>query len=178
MPYINNTTGTTQAHQVIEEIIRFFNDTNQGWFPLDFDWLDYNFRKERRGRDSLQSCQEVIKNIIDEGGLGGERWVGGFYQDRRFRYKDAEDKVGLYGDQLDLYRSLDDTGQMIFDSALGAEVKPWDMVPDKILRTIDDLSDDMYIEQMTFREPYGLTLVGGDDQRLSIFLKQRGLPSI
>ncbi len=67
---------------------------------------------------------------------------------------------------------------MIFDSALGAEVKPWDMIPDRILRTIDDLSDDMYIEQITYRAPYSLNLVGGDDQRLSIFLKQKGLPSI
>lgn len=36
----------------------------------------------------------------------------------------------------------------------------------------------MYIEQVKFTEPYGLQLIGGDDQRLSIFLKQRGLPGI
>lgn len=36
----------------------------------------------------------------------------------------------------------------------------------------------MYIEQVTFREPYGLQLVGGDDERLDIFLTQRGLPGL
>jgi len=178
LPYENSKTGTIQAHQVVEEIIRDFNDTNQGWFPMDFGWLEYNFRKERRSSDSLQSHFEVLKNIIDEGGSGGERWVGGFYQDRRFQYKAAEDIGGLYTEHFDLYRALDDPAQMIFDSALGTEVKPWDMVPDRILKTVDDLSDDMYIEQVTFRAPYSLTLVGGDDQRLNVFLKQRGLPSI
>lgn len=36
----------------------------------------------------------------------------------------------------------------------------------------------MYIEQITFTEPYGLQLVGGDDERLDIFLTQRGLPGL
>ena len=79
----------------------------------------------------------LIKNIIDAGGLGGERWVGGFYQNRMFQYKEAEDFLGLYSDHFNLYRSLDDPAQMIFDSALGTEIKPWDMVPDRILKTVD-----------------------------------------
>ncbi len=107
LPYINSTTGSIQANQKIEEILRFFNDINQGWLPLDFGWLDYNFRKERRSSDSLQPCEEVIRNIINEGGLGGERWVGGFYQDRNFLYKQAEDILGLYSEHFNLYRSLD-----------------------------------------------------------------------
>lgn len=36
----------------------------------------------------------------------------------------------------------------------------------------------MYVEQVTYREPYGLQLVGGDDERLEVFLAQRGLPSL
>lgn len=35
--------------------------------------------------------------------------------------------------------------------------------------------DLMYIEQVKFTEPYGLQLTGGDDQRLDVFLAQRGL---
>lgn len=178
LPYIDTHTGKIQAHQVIEEVLRYFNSQNQGWFPMDFSWLDYNFRTARRGADSLQSCYEVINNIILEGGLGGERWVGGFYQNRMFTYKAAEDVAGLYSADFDLYRALSDTAQFIYDSATATEVKPWDMIPDRILRTVDDLSDDMYVEQATFREPYQLQLVGGDDERLSIFLKQRGLPGL
>ena len=138
LPYIPVIkTGSIQAHEVIREILEYFNNINQGWLPQSFDWLDYNFRLERRGYDSLQSCQEVIKNIINEGGLGGERWVGGFYQDRNFLYKAAEDKLGLYSEHFDLQHTLADSQQFIFDSVLGTEVKPWDMVPDRILRTLD-----------------------------------------
>ncbi len=36
----------------------------------------------------------------------------------------------------------------------------------------------MYIEQITYTEPYVLRLIGGDDQRLAVFLAQRGLPGI
>lgn len=139
LPYINNATGYIQAHQVIEEVIRYFNSQNQGWFPMDFGWLDYNFRTAQRGSDSLQTCYEIINNIILEGGSGGERWVGGFYQGRKFSYKPAEDFQGLYADEVDLYRSLSDPAQFIYDSATGTEVKPWDMVPDRILRTVDIL---------------------------------------
>jgi hypothetical protein len=143
LPYIvggaagPSSTVVIQAHQAIQEVLRYFNDINQGWLPLDFSWMDYNFRTAWRGGDSLQSCYEIINNIILEGGLGGERWVGGFYQNRKFVYKAAEDKLGLYSEEFDLYRSLSDPAQFIYDSATGTEVKPWDMVPDRILRTVD-----------------------------------------
>ncbi|MGH7273417.1 MAG: hypothetical protein ACREIQ_03010, partial [Nitrospiria bacterium] len=122
----------------------------------------------------------VIVGVIQEGGQGGERWVGGFYQDRQFIYKPAEDVAGLYGVEFQLYQALSDPGQFIFDAATGTEVKPWDMLPDMILHTTDSNvggeKDLMYIEQITFNEPYGLQLVGEDDQRLNVFLAQRGLP--
>lgn len=137
LPYINDVSGRIQSHQVVEEVLRYFNSQNQGWLPMDFGWMDYNFRLSRRGADSLQSCYEVINNIVLEGGLGGERWVGGFYQNRKFVYKAAEDKLGLYSDHFDLYRSLSDPAQFIYDSATGTEVKPWDMTPDRILNTVD-----------------------------------------
>lgn len=178
IPYINEVAGSVQGHQAIEEALRYFNSQNQGWLPMNFPWMDYQYRSVRRGSDSLQSCYEYINNIILEGGAGGERWVGGFYQDRKFVYKQAEDILGLYGVHLDLFRTLSDRAQFVYDSATGVEVKPWDMVPDRILGTVDDIGDNMYIEQMTFREPYGLQLVGGDDERLAVFLKQRGLPGV
>lgn len=182
LPYISYLTGYVQAHQVIQEILNYYNLINQGWISQDFGWLFYNFRTARRGNDDLTSCWDVIANIIKEGGKGGERWVGGLYQNRQMVYKPAEDIGGLYGEEFELIRALNDPGQMIYDAATGTEVKPWDMVPDKILHTTDlnigGEKDLMYIEQVTFTEPYGLALVGDDDQRLSVYLTQRGLPSI
>lgn len=180
LPYFSSaTSGKIQANQVIQEVLQYFHSINP-WLNLDFGWMDYNIRKAKRGYDELLSCWDVIENIIREGGQGGERWVGGFYQDRQFIYKPAEDILGLYGTSFELYQALDDPGQFIYDSALGSEVKPWDMVPDQILHTVDSNvggdRDLMYIEQTTFTEPYGLDLVGEDDQRLKVYLAQRGLP--
>lgn len=179
LPYIKVATGKIQAHQVIQEILSYFHAINP-WLSLDFGWMDYNFRRARRGYDELLSCWDVIENIIREGGSGGERWVGGFYQNRQFVYKPAEDILGMYSQSFELYQALGDPGQFIYDSALGSEVKPWDMTPDQVLHTVDSNvggeRDLMYIEQTTFSEPYGLDLVGEDDQRLKVFLAQRGLP--
>lgn len=179
LPYIKTATGKIQAHQVIQEILEYFHNINP-WLSLDFGWMDYNFRRARRGYDELLSCWDVIENIISEGGAGGERWVGGFYQDRQFIYKPAEDIEGLYASSFELYQALGDPAQFIYDTALGAEVKPWDMTPDQVLHTVDSNvggdRDLMYIEQITYSEPYGLQLVGEDDQRLKVYLAQRGLP--
>jgi hypothetical protein len=142
--------------------------------------MTYNSRRAKRGYDELLSCWQVIEDVIREGGSGGERWVGGFYQDRQFVYKPAEDILGLYSQGFELYQALEDPGQFIFDSALGSEVKPWDMTPDNVLFTVDSNvggdRDLMYIEQITFSESYSLDLVGEDDQRLKVFFAQRGLP--
>lgn len=187
LPYIStDDCHSIQAQQLIQEVLSYYHAVNP--YPsLDFSWMDYNFKKLPRCFDQLPTCWDVIggnQGILAQGGAGGERWVGGFYQDRRFVYKAAEDVQGLYGGEgdLDLFRSLSDPSQRIYDAATGTEVKPWDMVPDRILKTVDlNVGGDeslMYIEQVTFTEPYGLQLVGGDDERLAVYLAQRGLSSL
>lgn len=182
IPYIKNVTGSLQSQQVIQEVLDYFNTINGSWLSQNFGLMDYNFATSPRGYDDLPSCWDVIENVIKSGGRGGERWVGGIYQNRQFIYKSAEEVDGLYSDEFQLYRSLEDTGQFIYDSATGTEVKPWDMTPDKILHTVDINAGGSrhlkYIEQVTYTEPYGLTLVGEDDERLSVFLARRGLPTI
>jgi len=182
LPYDCVTSGSILAHQVIIEIMNYFNLVNQGWLSMSPGWIDYSFRNERRCRDELMSCWDVIAQIIGKGGAGGERWVGGLYQNRQMVYKAAEDFGGLYADHFELRRALEDINQFIYDVPMGWEVKPWDMVPDRVLHTTDVNAGGekslMYIEQVTYREPYGLTLVGGDDQRLEVFLAQKGLPGL
>ena len=182
IPYISTATGEIQSHQVIQEVLRYFNGLNSNWINQDFGLMDYNFSLSRRGYDDLPSCADVIEEIIKNGGAGSERWVGGVYQYRQFVYKPAEEISGLYSDEIQLFRSLEDPGQLIYDTGMGTEVKPWDMTPDKILHTIDVNTGGSqhlkYIEQITYTEPYGLTLVGEDDERLSVWLARRGLPTI
>jgi hypothetical protein len=185
LPYVSiASSGTLPSHQVIQEVLTYFNKINSGWVSSDFGLMDYNFSTARRAyRDYDKSCWDVIeKEIIEMGGNGGERWVGGLYQNRQFVYKVAETIDGLYADEFQLYRSLKDAGQLIYDTATGTEVKPWDMLPDKVLHTVDvNVGGDrdlMYIEQIKYTEPYGLELVGGDDRRLAVFLARRGLPGL
>lgn len=186
LPYISSvTTGKINSHQVIQEVLRYFDSINGGWINLDFDLMDYNFALSRRGYEDLSSCYDIIfgsNGIIQNGGIGGDRWVGGIYQNRRMVYKQSESIDSLYADQFELYRALGDVGQMIYEVDTGTEVKPWDMMPDRVLHTVDvnvgGDKDLMYIEQVKFAEPYGLELIGGDDQRLAVFLTQHGLSGV
>ena len=183
LPYISSvTTGYIKSHQVIQEILEYFNSVNPGWMNLDFNFMKFNYRNEARAHRDLDSCWDVIGNIISEGGMGGERWVGGLYQDRRFIYKPAEDFDSLYSLYSGYRRTISDTGQLIFDTNTGEEVKPWDVLPDRIIETTDfrlsGQKDQMYIEEVKFTEPNGLELFGGEDQRLKVFLAQKGLPGV
>lgn len=176
--------GPLQSHIVIREVLDYFNTINGSWISQDFGLMDYNFSKARRYFSEYdKTCWDVIeKEVIDMGGMGGERWVGGLYQNRQFIYKPAETLDGLYADEFQLHRALKDPGQFIYDTATGTEVKPWDLVPDRVLHTIDvNVGGDrdlMYIEQVKYTEPYNVELVGGDDRRLAVYLARRGLPGL
>lgn len=136
VPYLYSVGGEIHAHQALQEVLAYFDTINPGWIDPSPLWMDFNFRRERRLADEYRTCKQVIESLIARGGLGGERWVGGFYQDRRFVYKPAEDYRGLYAEYLFYRRALADPAQRIYDTS-GAEVQPWDVVPDRILITVD-----------------------------------------
>lgn len=176
IPYFNSNYTPIRAHQVIIEVLQYFNTINPGWIDQSFTWMDFNTRLQQRGYNSLKSCWDVIEEVINNGGPAGTRWVGGLYQDRRFIYKQAEDFDGLYGEYSELIRSITGRDLLIYDGDTGAEVKFWNVYPDRLLRTVDDFGDNTeYIEQVTYSEPYNLQITGGDDQRLKIYLAQKGL---
>lgn len=178
LPYIASGTGTSSHDTIIKAVITYFNTINN-WFSSDYTQVDYNYQKSGVRYDELISCWDVIANLTREGGLGGESWVAGIYQDRRLIYKPAEDLAGLYGSEPTYYRYLNDPNKMIYNTVTGTEVKPWNILPDRILKTIDQFdSEDLYIEAVTFTEPYNYQIVGGDDNRLETYLAQKGLPTI
>ena len=136
LPYISSAIDDLPAAQVIMEVLQYYNTINPGWISTDFGWMDWNFRPERRGADEFNTCWKVIHGIIKRGGASGERWVGGLYQDRKMIYKAAEDFKTLYGEFLFYTRRLSDPAQRIYDET-GVEVRPWDVVPDRVLQTVD-----------------------------------------
>lgn len=137
VPYLNALTGQLPAHQVIQEVLSYFNSINPGFISVDFGLMDFNYRPERRGSDDYQLCQKIIEDIINHGGLGGERWVGGIYENRQMIYKPAEDFKRLYTEHVALIRSRKDPEGKVYEEGLDTEVKPWDMRPDRILKTVD-----------------------------------------
>ncbi len=136
VPYVSYSLGSLPAQQVVGEVLNYFNAINPGWVSTSTGWMDWNHRPERRVAGEYNTCWKVITNIIQRGGGSGERWVGGFYQDRQFVYKRAEDYQSLYGEYLFYTRRLADPAQRIYDEN-GTEVRPWDVVPDRILMTVD-----------------------------------------
>lgn len=137
VPYYALSTGKLHSHLVIQDVLRYFDGINPGFISTDFGLMDFNFLQTKRYYDSYPTCQKVIDDIVKFGGLAGERWVFGVYDNRTAVYKPAEDLRGLYSDSLLLTRSLRDPEQKIFEEGLETEVKPWDMRPDRILRTVD-----------------------------------------
>jgi hypothetical protein len=136
LPYLSASLGDLPAQQVIAEVLQYYNTINPGWISTSQDWMDWNHRPERRVAGEYNTCWKVITNIIQRGGVSGERWIGGFYQSRTFLYKPAEDFKELYGDYLFYTRRLSDPAQRIYDEN-GVEIRPWDVVPDRILMTVD-----------------------------------------
>lgn len=136
VPYLSTSLGDLPAQQVVTEVLQYYNAINPGWISTSPGWMDWNFRPERRMAGEYNTCWKVITNVVQRGGVSGERWVGGFYQDRTFAYKTAEDFRTLYGEYLFYTRRLSDPAQRIYDEN-GVEVRPWDVVPDRILMTVD-----------------------------------------
>lgn len=137
LPFISEISGDTWVHQIIKDVAIAFNTINAGWVSTDFSWMDFNFRKDRRASTELKSCLAIIKEVVLRGGLGGERWILMMMQDRRLIFKPAEDFKKLYGVTNLITRSRRDKKNRFYEEGLDTPIAPWDMLPDRILRTTD-----------------------------------------
>lgn len=178
VPYSFTSSGYIAKSELIKLAIQIFNSLNPGYFDTNFSSVESNPELIQRNSTEYASCLSIIKTILQDGGPGGYRWVGGIYNNQEMVYKRANTRnlENLYGfNRYVTYAKS--TDQKIYDEYTSVEVKPWDLRPDNILITRDKVNTIQYIEQAIFTEPYQYQLMGGDDGRLTTLLNQKGLPS-
>lgn len=178
VPYIYTKSGQIAKSEAVKLAVLVFNSLNNGFFDTTFSRVGLNEELIQKNRNDYPTCLDVLKNIIQEGGPGGYRWVGGVYDNQELVYKRANTRnlESLYGFNRYITYAKS-TDQKIYDEYTGTEVKPWDLRPDNILITRDKTNTLQYIEIATFTEPYQYQLIGGDDGRLTTLLNQKGLPT-
>lgn len=127
--------------------------------------VDSNSDTVEQYRDGDRSSWSLIQNV-GQAGPGDVRWVAGVYENLRLHYKQAEG-IDSNGDALAankysiITRSLYDAGERFFDRG-GRELRPWQIRPDRLVRTTGLSRDPQYIEQVTFSAPVGLEIRSTD----------------
>jgi hypothetical protein len=109
--------------------------------------------------------QDITSRGLETGGVG-YFWTCGVYEGRRVTFKAAEwiddDDVPLSTNKyLALHRQMFDPGDSILDDA-GREVMPWEVRPDRLVYTAGLPGRPLYVTQVKYKPPTGLTLSGTD----------------
>ena len=136
IPYYSTSDDEVPAHDFIKAVLAQFSTVNPGFINTDYSWMDYNFLRVRARSEDYNTCWKLINDVVNYGGLGGERWVLGLSSDRRVIYKPAETITNIYNTEGHYTRTLRDPKKRIYQEGLGV-VQPWDMLPDRIIVTID-----------------------------------------
>lgn len=118
-------TGYTDASVVIAGV-----NTTAGQF-IDRTDIETNAYDVPRFYDQVQRkwAWDVLNEIADKGDGGTDDWNWGVYEDRVLRYSETIQEITYF-------RRLHDRSRRIY-SASGAVVQPWQLRPDKFIRTLD-----------------------------------------
>jgi len=160
--YSNGSGGTIARDSLIKLIAAA--DPNS-ILSTDYTNVDSNSDTVEQYRDGGRSGWSLI-NEVGRAGPNSARWVAGVYEGRKLHYKQAEG-LDSSGDLLSankhsiISRSLYDAGERFFDQA-GRELQPWQIRPDRLMRTTGLSRDPQYIEQVTFSAPVGLEIRSTD----------------
>ncbi len=179
--YSTPITSFRRYDQIVTDILTVFSNLNQNWISTDYTFIETNNARTKEQWNDMPRCQDALRSIINRGSQDGLRYVGGFYEDRQFHYGPANtvNTNLLYNRGPKYLTDIFDRSQKIYNEYTGSEIKPWDLRPDNLIIKLNDIYDiePLYIEGVTFTEPYTYQIIGGDDNRLSVLLSQRGLPN-
>jgi len=175
----NDTTAATlQIHDRIEDILD--ENPNTGMFGAYH--IDINNSIVPQYSDEDKAAMAHLKELLAIGGANDQRYTLGFYEDRKAYYKELPDTPAYK-------TTLTDQGQRILTYE-GSLVYPWDLRPAQWLFISDSLIgrytnisnyyEDpryMFIEQVQYNAPWGLTLSGTRIGTYEQLLAKMGLGS-
>lgn len=171
------TTGDQNASAKIEAVLAA--DPN-GIFSTSYGLIDENISQVGAYDRDDRPAIEIIKGIVGLGDTSGTRWLFGFYKNRIAKYAAIPTDVAYN-------RALAAPDQRIESYGARLRVNPWSVVAGQWVFYSDLLvgrspPDEMradprylFIENATYRVPWGLTLAGSKVDRVSQKLARMGL---
>lgn len=180
--YPYNYTASSGAVNASAKIVAIIAaNPNIAWLPFTGS-LATNTLQVQRWENDYNLAWDLIMEVVAQGDAANNRWLFGVYEDYTCRYEAAPTTV-------EYNQRLTDAAQRV-TLATGAPVPPWRVLPGKWLLFPDllvggsipaDLKDDpraMFIESVTYTQPFGLELQGGSTDTLKQLLGQLGLSGV
>jgi len=178
--YNSTTNGEQNASVKVSNVL---GDTpNSAWLTYGTDNVDTNTLQVKAFEDDDNLAWNVIKSVVARGDSSQNRWLFGIHNDQAATYEAAPT-------DLEYQQRLSDPKVRV-ETVSGAEVYPWNVLPGKWLMFPDfligktqpsALREDaraLFIEEVRYRAPWGLSLHGGDVDTLPQLLAQFGLGGV
>jgi hypothetical protein len=177
----NQTTNVGQVDTDAKILEVLAEDPNVSWLDVNTDHVGAPASAVQVPRYEYENrlAWELIEDCVSRGDANANRWLFGIYNDREAWYWQAPD-------DLEYTTMLSDPGQRVYDIA-GVQVpyallRPghWLLFADILVgqQDPDSLQDDpryLFIERVTYTAPNGLTLEGGQSNKLSQIIARLGL---
>jgi hypothetical protein len=175
--YASATTGTENASAKIENVLAA--DPN-GIFSTDYNDVTENTTAVGAYEQDSRTAMQIVKGIVGLGDTSFNRYLFGFYQDRKARY-------GAMPTDTEYQRSLLEPEQKLARYGVGGRVMPWDAQAGEWVFYTDLLVGRsqpserrldpryLFIEQSAFTLPWALSLQGSRSGRLDQLLARLGL---
>ena len=180
--YVYNST-TTGAQDLSAKIAAVVAAEPNGYLSSATGFIAANTFQVAAYDNDNKVAWNIIKELVAKGDANNDRAIFGVYEDRTVHYQPVVE-------QIDYYQALSDPAQRIATES-GLVVAPWDVRPGRWLFSTDFLvgrvpnttalrSDPRaeFIEGVTYRAPWALTLRGSKIRRIDQKLAKLGLAGI
>ena len=152
-----------------------------GMFSADYSWMEDNAFLTYQFEDGDRTAWDVIQELVAVGeDTTNDRTTFGIYADLRARYAAIPATV-------EYQHRIADRSMQVETYGLGAEVRPWNVLPARWLFLSDFLAGRspptdwktdpryMFIESVSYTAPYGLRLQGSRVGTLAQILAKKGM---
>jgi hypothetical protein len=172
--------GSSGLQNLSDKIQDVLDAELNGIFSRENTNISTNTSQVKEVDEDERTALDVIKELLQLGDGSSNRYIAGFYADRKFRYEAAPSEVE-YTQRI--------TGNSGIQSYIGGRIDPWDVQPGKWLFYPDFLVGrsfpgginllrdprTIFIESVRYTSPYGLQVSGGKYSELDQFLARVGL---